>query len=493
MKDQAHRSGALVALWTAAGMLILSYLVWFGLNAGSRLARPVEFVYGESIVLAAARRVAQGEPLYPPPDSLPLTVTAYTPLYYLLVAALQQPFGDGYTPGRVVSLVATLAAAALLVWSVQRVAGSWAGGLLAGGLFLTLNMTALLWAPLHRVDPLALCFSLCGLALATAGRHHAAAVPLLLAVLTKQTYLVAPIAVCLTLWPHPRPALGFVGLFGSGLVIAVIAAQVLSDGWFLWHTVLANASAYDPVYLKSTLGQFLHFNGLPLLAAAALFSLRPCPGERLWRLYFLGTLLMLPSIGKVGASSNYWLELTAASSALIGLLASRLPTRPGRRAATTDLGLAMMLVGALLVAVPGYQALSHDLRRVLPAGGGRAVHAQIQLAPLLAAEPGDVLTDEPALAIAAGKPVVFEFVVFQLLADQHVWDERPILEAIAARRFALVVLGSPLDAPPEQANGSAAVREALRASYEPAGQREGYSFYRPHPPAPQDMPVGSSP
>ena len=493
MEGREHRGGALAALWAAVGMLLLSYLAWFGLNAASRLARPVEFMYGESIVLAAARRVAQGEPLYLPADRLPLLVTAYTPLYYLLVAALQQPFGDGYAPGRVVSLVATLASAALLAWSVRRLGGCWAGGLLAGGLFLTQNMTALLWAPLHRVDPLALCFSLAGLALATAGRPHAAAVPFLLAVLTKQTYFVAPIAVCLSLWPHRRAALGFAALFAGGLALAGAAAQALSGGWFLWHTVLANANAYDAAVLKSMLGQFLHFNGLPLLAAAALFSLRPCPGEQPWRLYFLGTLLTLPSIGKVGASSNYWLELTAATSALSGLLAGRLATRPGLRAATTELGLAMMLVGALLVAVPGYQALSHDLRRELPAGGARAVRAQTRLAPLLAAEPGEVLTDEPALAIAAGKPVAFEFVIFQLLADQRVWDERPILEAIAARRFGLAVLGSPLDAPPERANGSAAVREALRAAYEPAGEREGYWFYRPRPPAPQERPVGSPP
>ena len=193
----------------------------------------------------------------------------------------------------------------------------------------------------------------------------------------------------------------------------------------------------------------------------------------------MGALLTLPSIGKVGASSNYWLELTAAGSALIGLLASRLATRPGLRAATTSTGLAMMLVGALLVAIPGYQALSHEVRRVLPAGGAGAVRPQIELAPLLAAETGDVLTDEPALAVAAGKPIVFEFVIFQLLAGQAVWDERPILEAIAARRFALVVLGSPLDAPPELTNASAAVRDALRAPYEPAGQRDGYWFYRP--------------
>jgi hypothetical protein len=51
----------------------------------------------------------------------------------------------------------------------------------------------------HRVDPLALALSLAGLALATAGRGTLAAVPLALAVLTKQTYLAAPRCVGLLL------------------------------------------------------------------------------------------------------------------------------------------------------------------------------------------------------------------------------------------------------------------------------------------------------
>jgi hypothetical protein len=49
--------------------------------------------------------------------------------------------------------------------------------------------------------------------------------------------------------------------------------------------LVANVNAYDAVYFSSNLGQLLQFNGLPLLAAASLFSLRPWPGERLWRLY----------------------------------------------------------------------------------------------------------------------------------------------------------------------------------------------------------------
>ena len=481
--DQATPSQRRFAtvLWAAVSALILTYLAAFTLSAVIRLPRPVEYMYGESIVLEIARRVGHGEPLYPAPDRLPLTVTAYTPLYYLLVGTLQRVFGESYVPGRLLSLASTLGAAGALAWSIRRVSGCWRSGLLAAGLFLTQNMTATLWAPLHRVDLLALCFTLVGLALATAGRPGAAILPLLLAVLTKQTYFVAPLAVGAALWPDRRAVLGFALPFAAGLALAIAAVQVLSGGWFLWHAVVANINPFDLEYLWAIVGQFLQFNALPLLAAAGLFALPTRPRERLWRLYFLGSLLMLPSLGKVGASSNYWLELTAATAALVAVLATRLPFRAGERAAFSRAGLAVLLLCSLLVTMPGYQAVVGEALHVLPAGGTGAIKAQADAAPFVAAQSGAVLTDEPGLAVAAGVPVNFEFRIFQLLADGGLWDERPILEAIESRHFDLVVVTRSLDGSPVGGDirWSTRVRDALRDHYDPAGQRDGYHLYLP--------------
>ena len=185
------------------------------------------------------------------------------------------------------------------------------------------------------------------------------------------------------------------------------------------------------------------------------------------------------AFGKLGASSNYWLELTAAIAALIGLLADRLATCARARAIVTEPALALMVVGALLAPIPGYQAAVRDASRVLPAGGDAYQRAQVRLAAVIAAEPGDVLTDDPALAVAAGRPVYFEFLIFQLLADQGIWDPAPIVEEIGARRFDLVILTTPLDAPGEMVRWPAAVGAALKSAYAPAGHEDGYWLYRP--------------
>src|SRR5258708_10592953 len=112
MGSEQRRAAAIaVTLWALVAGLIVVYLVLFAAGAAGRLARPGdEFTYGESWLLDGARRVARGEGLYATADQIPLMHIAYTPLYYVVVGALQRFFGESrYTIGPGVSLCRTLA------------------------------------------------------------------------------------------------------------------------------------------------------------------------------------------------------------------------------------------------------------------------------------------------------------------------------------------------------------------------------------------------
>jgi hypothetical protein len=477
-----HRRDQVVdaALWGATAAVLIAYVVVFALSAGARLPSPYELMYGESIVLQESRRFATGEQLYPAPTQLPLTVTAYTPLYYVLVGTLQRVFADyTYTVGRLVSLVATLGGALCLAFAIRRASGRWSAGGLAAVFLLTQNMTALLWAPLNRVDPLAFGLTLLGLALAAYNRPLWATLPFLLAILTKQSYVVAPLAVFLVLWPARRTMLTFAVLMVVGLAAAVFACQRLTDGWFLWHVIVANANPFTFDYITAQLGSFLQFNGLPLLLASAIFALPARPGERLWRAYFVLALLeTLATIGKVGASSNYWLELSAAVAALIGLLAVRVLDLP----ALASSWYVRVLLGGLLIALPAYQATAYEGLLLTQTGETPGLHDQAQLTQLVVQTPGEVFTDEPGIAIAAGKTIQFEAVIYTVLAEQHLWDQTPVLDAIREKRFSLVVLDESLDdePPPTEAERvTRTVHDALHDAYEPIGQQNGFWLYRP--------------
>jgi hypothetical protein len=470
-------------VWTATAGLFVMYVVVVGFSFYTRIFDPTEYVYGESIVLDETHRLAAGQPLYAPPTGLPLTVTAYPPIYYLVVGMLQQLSGEtGYSVGRLVSVGATASSTLMIAWSVHRVAGRWAAGLLASGLFLTQNLTVLLWGPTHRVDMLALCFTLFGLALATGCRSTLAALPLALAVLTKQSYLAAPVCVVLTLWPRRCAIVRFAAVFVGSLLLAVGVGSWLTGNELLWHTVVANANPLDYDYFASMLASFAQFNALPLVAAAALFGLPVRPAERLWRAYFvLSGLAALVTVGKIGASSNYWLELTAATSILIGVLVVRLLDTSMARGAFTSAGLAAVILASLLTCVPAYQATMHQALAMLDTGRSPDSAGRFEAAALVANEAGPVLTDDPGLAVLAGKRVEFEL-IFTLLAVQGIWDEPPIMNAIHAREFGLVILQEPLDAPPRPLNSerfTETVRAALQAAYAPAGQIGGYWLYRP--------------
>jgi branched-subunit amino acid transport protein len=481
-------------LWVLVGGLMSMYLVLFVLCAFGRLMRPLdEFTYGESWLLDGARQVALGQGLYAAADHVPLMHIAYTPIYYLLVGGLQRFVGDnGYTTGRVVSLVATLVGTGALAWTIKSVSGRWSIGLLGAGLFLTQNMTALLWAPMHRVDPLALALTLVGLALATAGRMSIAAGVFLLALFTKQTFIVAPVAVAITLWPCRVRLWRYLAVLLVGGGVLLVATEWLTNGWFLWHTVVANNNRLDLLTFAALMGSFLQFNGILVLAALVSFAVLRRPGERLWRIYFVGCLATLPALAKLGASSNYWLEISAAVAVLLALGAHHLTSQPLGRV-VAPLGIA----GALLIALPGYQATASEaganildllqppaVQYLSLVGDGDAVSAMRidkRFADQLAREPGELLTDNSGLAVAAGKRIEFEFQIFQLLiADGH-WSEQPILDAVAGRRFSVVALMHPLDGPVDGTRWTRGLQEALRAAYVPAGQQAGFWLYRPRP------------
>jgi hypothetical protein len=489
--EQRRAAAVAATLWALVAGLIVIYLVLFAFSAAGRLAHPAdEFTYGESWLLDGARRVARGEGLYAAPDHVPLMHIAYTPLYYVLVGGLQWLIGDtGYTLGRVVSVGATLGGAAALAWSIQRLTQRWSFGLLAAGLFMTQNLTTLLWAPLHRVDPLALGLTLGGLALATGGRVSLAAVVFLLAVLTKQSFLVAPVAVALSLWPCRASLVRFGVIFLGGVVLGLGAAQWLTNGWFVWHTITGNSNQPDLLTFSALVGAFLQYNGLAVLAALVSLLLPAAPGERLWRFYFVGSLVTLPTLAKLGASSNYWLEVSAATAALLALGAHRLATLPSGRLVAP-----IVAAGALFIALPGYQANAIEASvyvgeviwppsprylSLVPDGGTQPLRVETSFVDQIAREAGEVLTDNSGLAVAAGKPIAFEFQIFQLLQAEGRWSEKPILDAVNSRRFTLLVLMHPLDGPVEGTRWTPTLRAAMLNAYRPVQQGHGFWLYRP--------------
>ncbi len=249
-------------------VLLAVHMLFFGIRSTHLLGYPYPLDYGEGPLLAQVQALRDGMPiwrLYADPDQPPYAVVNYPPVYILMVAALDALLpGSALLAGRIVSLLAALSAAlalALLV-SGSRGAGArerkqatpfsiqdWPSSLLTAGLFLSIGIVRE-WASVMRVDMLGLSLGLWALLVvqrSTGRRGMLWAAPLLaLSLLCKPTLLAAPAAVGLWLlfrsWRWAL-ALGMLTALLVGLSVSVL--QFTSAGWFIVHTLLANANAWD--------------------------------------------------------------------------------------------------------------------------------------------------------------------------------------------------------------------------------------------------------
>ncbi|MEO7365182.1 MAG: hypothetical protein ABIW03_02580, partial [Sphingomicrobium sp.] len=204
-----YRALANAGLLAAFALLTVRFAQF--VDMGVKAVRyPFGLDYGEGIVWQQALRIASGH-AYGSIDQYPAIVFHYPPVFHLLSVFVAALFGlDQLAAGRVVSLTATMLIggfAGLIVFRCLREeAGSAAASIcgLIGGLVVFTIWHVLLWAPLMRVDMVAIAFSFAGVWLGIMALHrpaaiHVAALCFVAAVYTKQTSVVAPAATFLIL------------------------------------------------------------------------------------------------------------------------------------------------------------------------------------------------------------------------------------------------------------------------------------------------------
>lgn len=498
MPQQLARAAALSALCALIALTGL-YLWYFADHAGLLLAHPYPLDYGEGPLLAQVERLRAGAPiwqLYADPAAPPYLVVNYPPLYLLLCAGLAPIAGSTLAAGRLLSLIGALAstaALALLARSGRDEAGGRAAAIaapiLAGLLFLSVPVVRE-WAALMRVDMLGLALGLWGLILVRRAPRGGAIWGLLGGLLlcaclyTKPSLIAAPGAAWLWLALQaaraPRgsrsvPLTGLLGLTtalaGGGLLFAWL--QWASAGWFAIHVVAANANRWEADLAWGFWAQQIGLRW-PLALAALLAIGAAWRSGRLAQiglplLYSALGVLTAIGVGKVGAYSNYFLELYTGLFWLIGLGAAQLIPHlwPGSsRASSAPPALISFALCALLLASLLYYPPLWDENRLRPAGllepsrlrlaFGRyglwadarreadllAALARVYatLAPEARAAAPTIFTDMPGVAAAAGVTARLPVFEARQLFDQGLADQTPILAELAAGTIPLAVL-----------------------------------------------------
>jgi hypothetical protein len=524
-------------------------LAFFTVHAAHMLRYRYPLDYGEGPLLAQVDLLRAGTPiwhLYADPDRPPYAVVNYPPVYHLVSAAVAGLAGDTLLAGRLVALASALAAVGAL-WVLSQGpraknqeprTGYSERFLVLGSRFLiVLSFLAIPivreWAVVMRVDLLGVALGLWALVIVQrcAGRRAVlwAALPLALSLLVKPSLIAAPAAALVwLLFRDWRRAIGLgllVGLIG-GLVTGLL--QLASGGWFLLHVLSANANSWDR---KLAYG-FWHDQLLilwPLVAAAGLGGLLGLSareprtknqepdqivlGSRfsvLLPLYYtLFGAIVAYGVGKVGAYTNYFLELYAG---LIWLAAFGTKNRGRKtkeiRLSTFDFHFSsfvpvivvIFVVAAQLRYYPTWSAtylklagiiegqnpprvivggygVWQDLRRerdilATLAGVNAALDAEVRAAG------GPIFTDVPGVAAQSGQLARMPAFEYRQLVDAGLADQRGLLRDLASGRTPLAVLdylGNWLT--PEMIT-------LITHRYAQDGSRGTYDIYRPIDPGP---------
>lgn len=398
--------------------------------AVERLSVPYGLNFEEGNQLDAALRVAHAQDLYPPVGRPPYIVHPYGPIFYLADGALVRLFGVSFAPGRTLVLLAGMGIAGLVMALLRRNGVGW--GVAAGfGLSFLAVPLVRTWLPLLRVDLPGLLLTLLGIYSFSEGRRILIpALCFLAALFTKPTFLAAPLA-CLLYFAirrrwRPLWQLGAALVVGGGVGLGGLA--IATRGWALFHMFLAFPDPYSLRFYGNLIAPFAIRN-LPWMVGVALLVREAWRnGERpLPLLYVLLATLATLTAGKWGSDANHFLEWQAALCWAGGLGYWRYRSHAVPEMA---LGLLPLLMAAVI---------------------GVGLTENTHLSPLLAdcptayrwarETPGEVLSENPAAAVLAGKTVwISNAFEYASLGRAGRLDPQPLVQQVRQKFFSLVLL-----------------------------------------------------
>src|ERR1700693_1876029 len=222
----------LILFSIAAGLGIVCHL-------GVLLWAENSFTGPQCVVAANTMMLARDGTLYYDLNHYPYTVSAYTPVFYLLQAGLFKLGLPAYTAGRLISFAALLGVFVLvwrlaLLYTADRYC-AWLATLLAASSALLLS-----WGTVGQVDSLAVFFALTAFYLYS--RYDLlgektllwAAGFAVLAFFTKQTMLACPAAIVVLLWSHRRrTAIQFGAGLAALVTVLALSLNAALDGRFI--------------------------------------------------------------------------------------------------------------------------------------------------------------------------------------------------------------------------------------------------------------------
>lgn len=443
-------------IFTAVHWVMMAVFVLFTAlylyHAGRLIAYPYTTDYGEGFILRHANELANFRNPYQSIENPPWLVVNYPPVYSTLVAVGIKVFGLQFHFGRLLSLLGILVSGFALYRMVMRTTSDRLAAAVAALTWMT-AYPVYNWGTHHRVDSVGLAFEALGLLfLLDQARPKAATAFFLLALFTRQTLWVGPLAGYLYLrrFAGPRSAARWFGglLLAGGFVFA--ALTLATQGEFFRHLVVYNANKFHwkDVWVMT---QNVVMDMMQVSMAFLLYYILRSSSTRRWDLAAYAAPLAIGSfllVGKIGAATNYLFELTFVAAWCTGLaFAEARVSLPPRHA----LRLFLPVVLTLSTFFPLHLPHLYGEWRIYDWGGtpsSRSHELTSSLVERLEQVEGPIFSQDAGVALLAGHDLVWDPFVMTQLSEQKMWEIEPFHQMIREKRFNAVVLPCDLDLDP---------------------------------------------
>lgn len=500
----------------AVGVLAVAFvlLAWdaqlFFAAALKAIRYPFNLDYGEGIVWQQAQQMRDGT-AYGGITAFPSIVFHYPPLYHAMTLGFNALSGiDMLKSGRIVSVAATLVMAllaGLIGFQTVRTKLARNAALLCAAVasLATLTMWPVTtWAPLMRVDMVAMAFALAGIsftmqAFTRPRLVHLASVCFVASLFAKQTAIAAPAAAFLTLFLlRPRTALaGIASSTALGLVVLGTLSWV-TDAGFVRHIFLYNINRLDFTRLGgivAVMARHCDYLCIVVLGLAswrgeisglfAVRELRENLGEQRFKacllllvVYLIFAAVMMLTIAKIGSNINYILETLCVVAILVGIGIKDAAVVVTQGAQSRDVAERIMAVGLPLLLAVQALAVPAPLGTEL---SGRKLAEMQQIVEMIRSSTRPVISDDMVLIKRAGRDVVWEPSIFSELASKGKWDEKPFVHRIRSGGIGFFITVGHRGQQPFDSRYNPAVADAMDAAYPIQKTMAGYILHLPRP------------
>lgn len=440
----------------------------------------------EGSIVYSIRAVFHEHLVYRDFRSPPYATTPYTPLYYVVSALSASVMGEGveayYRGGRATSLAALITAMAIIFRHVDQTTGSRLAALVSVASLTTVEFLWR-WGIACRPDILAATLSLAGvtaIARQTPGGRWVAFLCFTASILTKQSFIAAPVASCL--WLCLRGQFGraawLTAMISIGLLTSVGGLEWYSGGRFWENVVGANVAPSDIQQPFRLLGYYLYASLLPLSLAVVGVA---CAGGKgstdagpdlIYNLCCL--TIAVGTAAKAGADINYFLEPLLASTMFVGRGVEALRQWAGARVPRQ----VFLFAGLILVCEPTVFFMLPDkvyrLSAPKPSVEERALEA-------LQDRPRPMLIGDAGLAVRLDQePILLDKFNVSYLVDAGKVDVSELVDRLKTHNIRAVVSEVHLK---QKISGQPwwprPIQQAIQEHYQPMASIDGYWFFVP--------------